>query len=634
MEVFRTAVKRRGATDALKVERFGQWQTWTWSDFYDETMMAARAFVQLGVPRFGSVNIIGVNSPEWFMSNLAAIAVGAKAAGIYSTNGPEACYYIAAHSEASVIVAENLEQLAKLLPLRSRLPALKALVCWDHRVSQDQLNRYRQRGLASVLHWRTLIDMGRKDPVLQRTVDARIAQQKPGHCCTLIYTSGTTGQPKAVMISHDNITWTARNVLRLLPRYGTAGTSDRTVSYLPLSHVAAQMLDLHIPMSGMAFEDAKQVQIYFARPDALRGSLLNTLKTVRPTVFFGVPRVWEKIEEKMKEFGKSKKGVFKVIADWAKRVALEGSKAEEVGGSGVLPRFHRLAKDLILKQVHKALGLDQCLFCLTGAAPISQSTLAYFASLGLPVCELFGMSECSGPQTVSPVDYRRIGSCGPTIPGTEIMIQHVKGRDPPGEGEVCFRGRHIMMGYLHQKEESAAAIDEFGYLHSGDVGRVDEHGMLYITGRIKELLVTSGGENIAPAPIENTLKKELPEISNCVLIGDKRKFNSMLICLRTEIDPATNEPTSRLHPDLLNIGSSQVLSEASRDPRWLAYIRAGIDRANRQAISRAQLIQKFVILPNDFSVTTGELTPTLKIKRDFVAKKYHDLIEGMYSSSQ
>jgi long-chain-fatty-acid--CoA ligase ACSBG len=337
------------------------------------------------------------------------------------------------------------------------------------------------------------------------------------------------------------------------------------------------------------------------------------------------------MEEKMRAVGAANKGIKKKLATWAKGLGLEAYRNEEVGGSGLYPPLYWLAKKLVLSKVRVALGFDECTSFFTGAAPTSKETFMFFGALGISISELYGMSECTGPQTISRPNYRRLGSCGASIPSTELKIDHVDGRDKPGEGEICYRGRHIMMGYMKDAHKTQEAIDSEGFLHSGDVGRVDQNGLLYITGRIKELLITAGGENIAPVPIEESVKKELPAIANCMLVGDRRKFNSLLVTLKTEPDLDSGAFTDKLIGDAANVSPAKSVQQAMKDPAWRKYVQAGVDRANKQATSRACYIQKFVILPTDFSVPGGELTPTLKVKRAVVCEKYKDVIEAMYS---
>jgi long-chain-fatty-acid--CoA ligase ACSBG len=382
-------------------------------------------------------------------------------------------------------------------------------------------------------------------------VQWRIEPQKPGNCCMLIYTSGTTGNPKGVMISHDNITWTALTAGRLL----NINSDDITVSYLPLSHIAAQMLDIALPItfgSSIAFADA----------NALRGTLADTLREIRPTLFLGVPRVWEKFVEKIKSNFSGLAGFKKTVKDWATEIGIEGNVALQEKKD--VPWGWWMADVLFFRKIRDALGLDRCRAQYSAAAPIARETLEFMLSINVPVLEIYGMSECTGPQTIALPSIYKTGSTGKSIPGTELKID-------PTTGEICYRGRHIFMGYLHDPEKTREAIDGDGWLHSGDVGEIDSDGLLRITGRIKELIITAGGENIPPVLIEDVVKSELPIVSNCMLIGDKRKFLSMLLTLKTDIDQE-GQPTDRLTESvrliLQSIGSAaKTVGEAIADPK-------------------------------------------------------------------
>jgi long-chain-fatty-acid--CoA ligase ACSBG len=267
----------------------------------------------------------------------------------------------------------------------------------------------------------------------------------------------------------------------------------------------------------------------------------------------------------------------------------------------------------------------------TGAAPIAHSTLYFFGALDLPVHELFGMSECTGPHTVARPKYFKVGTTGPNMPGVETKIEHMEGRDKPQEGEICMRGRNVMMGYMKDPVKTKESIDMEGFLHSGDVGRVDEWGCVSITGRIKELLITAGGENVAPVPVEDLVKKELPGISNAMMIGDRRKYNNILITLRTVPDEKTGGFGNVLQAEATKVDpNAKSVEEAQKSEKWKSYIEDGLKRANKQAVSNAQTVQKYAILPMDFSVPGGELTPTLKLKRNVVLEKYKDVVEALY----
>jgi len=599
-------------------------EQWTVARYYEDSKRAAKAFIHLGVGRFESVSILGFNSPEWLMSNNGAILAGGFAAGIYTTNEAPACEFIIEHSSARVVVVDGQKQLDKILSIRSRLPKLKAIVMYRDEMFSDPVGA-KDPSLAKVYTWVDFMKLG--DAVPEADLAARMDSQKPGHCCTLIYTSGTTGNPKGVMISHDNATWTARSNVEHNPKI-TAGDL-RVVSYLPLSHIAAQIIDIHSPLICIV-DKHRPATVYFARPDALKGSLKETLILARPTVFFAVPRIWEKFAEAMQAKGKEVTGLKKVISGYMKRKCAAVHEAAQTGSTTKKPCLGDFAMNFMRKKAHAAIGLDQARVCLTGAAPIMKHTLDYFGSLGIHILEVYGMSENTGPQNVCQPDYFKAGACGTPIPGVELKLDNVKGRDKDGEGEICFRGRHIMMGYLHNLEKTQESIDSEGWLHSGDVGAIDKDNMLHITGRIKELIVTAGGENVAPVPVEDAIKAHCPAISNVMMIGDKRKYNTLLVTLRQVPDGAEGF-TEKLFGASLEVNPDvKTVSQAQADPKWNEYIQAGVDNYNKVAVSNAAKVQKFKILSTDFSVDGGELTSTQKLKRNVVTEKYKKDIDSMY----
>ncbi|XP_005060074.2 PREDICTED: long-chain-fatty-acid--CoA ligase ACSBG2 isoform X1 [Ficedula albicollis] len=601
---------------ALASKKDGQWTKLTYKMYYDECWKAAKSFLKLGLQRFHGVGILGFNSAEWFIADIGAILAGGFAVGIYTTNSPEACHYVAENCSANIIVVENHKQLQKILEVEDRLPHLKGIVQYGEEIKEKRPNLY---------SWREFMELGRDVP--DSKLHEIIAAQKPTQCCTLIYTSGTTGQPKGAMLSHDNLTWTAAVAGRFIALSDAQERQEHVVSYLPLSHIAAQMCDI---WAAMTFG----VQVYFAQPDALKGSLVETLREVRPTAFLGVPRVWEKMEEKMKSVGMKASAFRRKVASWAKEVGLQ-TNLKRMNGYSEVPVNFRLARQLVFRKVRKALGLDRCSKCYTGAAPITRDTLEFFLSLNIPVLELYGMSESSGPHTISLPHAFKLGSCGKELTGCYTLIHKP---DKDGIGEICFSGRHIFMGYLNMEDKTKEAIDEDGWLHSGDLGKHDKDGFLFITGRIKELIITAGGENIPPVPIEDAVKNAIPIISNAMLVGDKAKFLSMLLTLKCVVDAETGEPGDDLTPEALEfcqkLGSkatkvSEIIS--SKDKAIYAAIQKGISAVNEGAVSNAQKVQKWVLLEKDFSLFGGELGPTMKLRRPVVTQKYRDQITQFYT---
>ncbi|KAK9304861.1 hypothetical protein QLX08_003926 [Tetragonisca angustula] len=565
-------------------DKTGRRKTYTFSEYENQVKIVAKAFLKLGLERFHGVCILGFNSPEWFFSDLGAIYAGGLAVGIYTTNNPEACQYCLELSRANIAVVEDSKQLEKILQIRHNLPHLKAIIQYDGTPNQKD-----------VLSWNDLIKIGEaeSDDKLNEVLK-RIAVNQ---CCTLVFTSGTVGNPKAVMLSHDNLIQNAQAMNKV---YKLKEASHSLISYLPLSHVAAQVIDIYYIILVAA-------TLYFADKDALKGTLINTMLVVRPTVFVGVPRVWEKIYDKMKEIASNNGFIKTWIASWAK-------------SHGLYYNMNKMN--------------DRCNYCITAAAPLNNEIKEYFLSIDIVILDVFGMSECGGGHTACSPDEFRLGSIGQTCHGFKTKVNNA---DSNGEGEICIYGRHVFMGYLNQPEKTAEALDAEAWLHSGDMGKIDSDGYVYITGRIKELIITAGGENIPPVHIEQLILAELPALSNAILIGDKRKYLTILVTLKTKINNETGEPTDDFTVDILkwlqSIGStSKTVSDVLNTHDSLVYeeIDKAIKKYNNKAISNAQKIQKFKILPKDFSVATGELGPTLKLKRNVVHKKYENLIEDMY----
>lgn len=603
---------------ALAVKREGVWHKWTYETYLKEIRTVAKAFIKLGLRPAHGVGIIGFNSPEWFLADLGCVFAGGLATGIYPTNSPSACKYVLHNCLANIVVVEDDKQLAKVLAVRDALPNLKVVVQYLGTPTKE-----------GVMSWKDLMELGAAEG--EEELEARLDKAAPNLCCHLVYTSGTTGPPKGVMLSHDNLTFTART---LVEHYGLQHTQERFVSYLPLSHVAANIMDIFMTVTCAG-------TLYFANRDALKGTLTTTLKEAKPTVFFGVPRVWEKIREKMVEVGKSNTGVKKAVGIWAKKTGLDHNRAM-IGGRETNSLSFKVANKLVYKKVKEALGFGQTHSFFSAAAPISADVIDYFLSLDIKILEIYGMSEISGPQTGNDYQHYRVGTIGKDLPGfhTKLDSHSVENSEvcPSGGGELCMRGRNVFMGYLRDPEKTREAFDSDGWHHSGDVGTVDTEMYYTVTGRIKEIIITAGGENIPPIIIEDMVKAELPCLSNVMLIGDRRKFLSCLVTIKVGMDQETLEPLNNLSPDALEwckgVGSKvETMQDVLKGPdiKVMEGIQAGIDRVNKQATSSAQKIQKWTILPTEFSIPGGEIGPTMKLKRHFVLKKYSDNVDKLYA---
>lgn len=583
MQALDSVVREHGTRPALRHKRGGVWRTLSWQEYRERVRLTARGFIKLGLEVGKGVAIIGFNCPQWLMADVGAIFAGGIPAGIYTTNSPEQCQYITEHCEAQVAVVENAEQLAKFKQVRDQLPELKALVMMFGSDPDPDVHA-----------WEDLLRLGEEVP--ESELEARIEGQKPADLCTLIYTSGTTGPPKAVMISHHNLTWMGRTIIDAVKPPAGADL----ISYLPLSHIAEQVVSVHAPM---LFGGC----VWFAESIEKLG---ENLGEVTPQVFFAVPRVWEKIQAKIQAAGAQTKGLKKKIAAWARRKGLAGGYAEQRGD--VMPFLYGLADTLVFSKVREKLGLTRAVILVSSAAPISKETLEFFLSLGVRVNEVYGMSEATGPITISLPTRYRTGKVGYALPGTEIKVAD--------DGEICTRGPHVFLGYFKNEEATAAALDEDGWLHTGDVGELDSDGFLQITDRKKDLLITAGGENIAPQVIEGKLKS-IPIVSLAVVVGDRRKHLSALLTLDPE----------RLDDELESAGSPATsLAEAAQCAQVRAYVQRQIDEVN-EGLARVQSIKKFIILPGEFTIEGGELTPTMKVKRKVVNERYAAEIEAFYA---
>lgn len=559
-----------------------EWTAVTWKQYHACVRDTAKALLAQGVKATDAVNILGFNSKEWFYATFGAMFVGAIPAGIYGTNNADGCWFVAHHSKAKIIFVDTKARLNTILSVRDKLPELKKIVMWEDTLFHDECPS--EEG---VMSWADFIAAGKS--VEDSAVDAAIAALDAGKCAFLSYTSGTTGRPKAVMHSHDTII-NATKVLYARMLGGVSppwGSEERGISYLPLSHVAGS-----VPMFAQACSGMEPDTTYFAFPDALKGSIAESLKDVKPTSFIGVPRIFEKFCA----------GVKPAVGEGG---PLHGKPTVYARG---------------------ALGLQACKAAYVGSAPVDVDVMKFFDSIDLPIMDIYGMTEnfavshCNSPGEGNR-KYERVGK--PT-PGGDTKLAE-------GTNEILTRSRSTMLGYMYNEEKTKEAIDEDGWLHTGDVGSIDDDGFYSIIGRIKELIITSGGENCAPVILEAALKKELPAISNVMVIGDKRNFISAvftLVCKPTPLGTFTNEldgASAKVDPD------AKTIEDAQKSAVWKKYLDDGVARANESAISRAQQTKKWAILSREFSIPTGELGPTLKLKRIEVNANFKEEIDAIYA---
>lgn len=560
------------------------WKPTTWAAYGDQVLTAARGLIGLGVQPGDIVCILGFNRPEWSVMDMAAMVVGAVPAGVYWTSSVQEVEYILQHSRSPVLLIENQERYAKIASLRDGLTNLKHVVRMDDGKPSD----------AATLSWRDFLAKG--DKSLQKQVDARLQAIKPEEPGTYIYTSGTTGPSKAVELTHANLAWSAQSLCGALG----ATADQRVISYLPLAHVAEQMISLHSP-ALLGFP------IYFART---LEELSEHLKEVRPTIFFGVPRVWEKMHAAIEAKLGAATGPKAKVAKWALGVSAQWHDTKLKGDMpGMWSSLTKSVADaLILKKVKAAIGLDQAHMLSTGAAPISAEMLKFFTGLDMVIREVYGQSESCGATTLSVPGATKLGSVGRPVEGAEVRIAD--------DGEIFVRGPHIFKGYAGNPKGTAETLVD-GWLASGDLGHMDEQGYLYITGRKKDLLITSGGKNISPANIEADLMNT-HLVEHAVVCGDGRHYLTAMLTLM---------------PDALaDFAKHQQLSGADlhQHPAVLAELQKGVDHVNSRH-ARVANIRKFTVLPKSLTIESGELTPTMKVKRKVVLDRYQDVVESLYN---
>jgi long-chain acyl-CoA synthetase len=561
------------------VRESGGWKPTNWGTYSDQVIQAGRALIALGFEPGQTACILGFNRPEWAILDLATMGVGGAPAGIYTTCSPVEVRYIVAHSEAPIILVENEAQWRKVEAERSNMPNLKHVVTMKGTPDiADEM----------VMSWDEFMAKG--DEVDKQAYLDRVEALDPNALATLIYTSGTTGPPKGVMLSGHNLAWTSNVAIQIT----TINSTDCMLSYLPLSHIAEQMFTLHIPITTGA-------RVYFAESIE---AVPENLKEVQPTIFFGVPRIWEKFNAGITAKLKEATGLKAKLVQWAMKVGLETNKTAD-GNKGLQ---YQLANKLIFSKLKPAIGMGNARVCVSGAAPIAAEVLEFFASLDIVVLEVYGQSEDSGPTSFNTPTRYRFGSVGPALPGIEVKIAE--------DDEILVKGPNVFMGYYKDEEATAAALTD-GWLHSGDLGAFDDDGFLNITGRKKDIIITAGGKNITPKNLEAAMKNhEL--INEAVVIGDRRKYLSALVT----IDPEAGEAWAAANgEDPGALHTSSKLRES---------IQAHVDEMNSH-FARVEQIKKFTILERNFSVEDGELTPTLKVKRAKVNDHFADEIEAMYS---
>jgi len=558
-------------------------------EWFDRLRDLSLGLTALGIGRGDRVAIMSESRPEWLLTDLAALTLGAIVVPVYSTLTAAQARYILQDSGARLAFVSSADQLAKLQNVRHELPMLEVIASFDAvetaSPSVIALDAIVDRG-----HARLMGEWG-----VGREFRDRARAIRPGDLATVIYTSGTTGPPKGVMLSHANLISNLIGGHAIVP----VNHEDVSLSFLPLSHSFERLVSYLYLAHGVTIVFAESMD-----------TIARDMATVRPTVMTGVPRVYEKFRARILERGSRLPQPRRTLFHWGVRVAMARARAAARGGvSGVLALETALAERLVFSKIRESVGGR--LRCLaSGSAPLPLDVAEFFAGIGLPITEGYGLTETSPIVSANPLDAPRLGTVGKAIPGVEVRIA--------GDGEILVRGPNVMQGYHNLPGETAAVL-EHGWFHTGDIGSLDPDGYLSITDRKKDLLVTSGGKKIAPQPIEAVLKRS-PLIAEAVVLGDGRRFASALIV--PDFDA--------LERRLKDLGRPPADRDAlvTRDDVVALY--GEVVNALNQDLSQFERIKKVRILPREFTIESGELTPTMKVKRKVVEQRWRAEIEELY----
>ena len=562
-------------------EEDGTWGEFTYATYAARVAHMAAMYQSLGLQPGQRIVLMLRNVPEFHIADMAAYFCGATPVSIYNSSAADQIEYLVNHSEATIAVLENQSFLDRFLPVRDLLTNLEHIVV----LKGDEF----PEGVHSLASLRDVASID---------LDAAATNCSPEQLATMIYTSGTTGPPKGVMLTHNNVAWTVECLKRLIHFEDYSG--KRVVSYLPMAHIAERMTS-HYVGAFVGYEIT-------CCPEP--GLLSAYLKEVRPNILFGVPRVWEKINagvtaalsadpEKKAQFDDGVRAAIPIVGaiDW-------GTATDEQTAT------YEFLDSVAFKPIRELLGLDQVEYAITGAAPIPADLLSWYRGIGVPLSEIYGMSESSGPITWTPTEVKP-GTVGPAVPGLEVKLAE--------DGEVICRGGNVFQGYLKEPDKTAESLDDEGWLHSGDIGVLDEGGYLKIVDRKKELIITAGGKNVSPANLEAALKA-IPLVGQACAIGDARPFVSALVVLDPEVAPVW----AAQH----GLGGVS-LAELAENPVVIAEIDKGLEEVMAD-FNNAERVKKVKVIGEEWLPDSDLLTPTSKLKRRGIHAAYENQIEALY----
>jgi long-chain acyl-CoA synthetase len=593
--IFWNAVKQRSTSVWLRQKYLGIWRSWTWDQTGQTVKEIAGGLMQLGFARGDCASILSNTIVDWVMTDLAILSCGGVSNGIYPTDAPSQVQYLCEDSRTTFLFVEDDEQLDKALAARPHLPALRQIIVFD----MDGLHDLDEVAIMSL---EALREIGRE--YLAKHPDAlrlRVDTCQPQDLAILVYTSGTTGKSKGAMHRHEGLIYALRGYRGLIQQ----DERDERMCFLPLCHIAERM-------SGEYYGMYTGAKLNFVENPE---TIAQNMREIAPTVIVAVPRVWEKFYSSTLFAVKEASSVQQACYAWGIRVGT--SIADSVLSGQPVSAWMKLqfylSGWLAMNNIRKLIGIHRSRVLFTGAAPISPELIRWYLALGVPMLEVWGMTETGGAASGVPQDRIKPGTIGPAAGFNEMKID-------PATGEILVRGKNVFAGYLNLPEKTAEAIDADGWLHTGDLGHLDEEGFFTITDRMKDIIITAGGKNITPSELENDLKFS-PYITDAVVIGDKRKYLTAIIMI-------DQDNVERFAQDKdVPFGNYASLTRAKE---VLALIQSEVDRVNKK-FARVEQIKRFFLLDTQLSAEDEELTPTMKLKRKLVEKKYQPQIEAMYT---
>ncbi|HET7436784.1 MAG TPA: long-chain fatty acid--CoA ligase [Thermoanaerobaculia bacterium] len=576
---------------AMKVKKGDRWVDVTVPEFRDTVRWFSTGLRCLGVKPGDRVGILAENRPEWTMADFAALCAGAVSVPVYPTLLGWQIEYILNDAGVVTVVCSNEEQLNKILEIRSHVPSMHNLIVCDPPANMP----------AGVRTFQSIVDDGKQleEKEGRDRFESLRKASRPDDLATLVYTSGTTGNPKGAMLTHGNITSNVMTVRDIVPFQ----PGDVALSILPLSHILERMVDFLFLYKGGCIAYAESV-----------AKVADNLQEVQPTYFAAVPRLFEKMRARIMDNVATAPPARQKIFHWALDIAQQRLpyRVDRKPMPFGLKVKSAIADKLVFGKILARLG-GKVKYVVSGGAPLSAELASFFIGAGVEILEGYGLTETSPVIAVNRPDKRRLGSVGPVIPGIEVKIA--------SDGEIITRGPHVMKGYFNNPEATAQSIDENGWFHTGDIGEIDSDGFLKITDRKKDIIINAYGKNIAPQPLEALLKSS-PYIGTPVLIGDRRKFLTALIVPNFE----------KLERDATSLGINfRTREELVGDDRVRAMIQDEIDRFNTN-LDRQEKIRRFALLSRDFTIEDDEITPSLKVKRKVIDKKYKNVIDSMYAN--